>query len=71
MTVEKSALVIRQDSPSRCPRCAASFTCGVVAGRDTCWCAELPPLTLSKTSAATCYCPECFQALLSAPSHPT
>lgn len=73
---EASALVqariqrMRQDSPSCCPRCAANFTCGVVAGRDTCWCVELPPLALAKTSAAACYCPQCLRDLLNAQSHP-
>ena len=60
-------MATRQNALSHCPRCAASFTCGVVAGRDSCWCAALPPLMPSQTSAAaSCYCPECFRKLLGA-----
>lgn len=59
-----------QDDSSCCPRCAASFTCGVVAECDTCWCKELPPLKSAKRSAAACYCPQCLGELLSAQPHP-
>ena len=53
-----------------CPRCGAPFVCGLQAGLERCWCADLPA-TLSPDPAATgCYCRECLTALSSARDNP-
>lgn len=43
-----------------CPKCGAKFTCGMVAGREPCWCAELPPLPFDPDATA-CFCPDCLK----------
>jgi len=45
-----------------CPRCGASFACGVASGH--CWCAQLPPLAALPAHAQTsCLCPACLREL--------
>jgi len=45
--------------PSTCARCGAAFECGIAAGLERCWCAELPALT-APAPGASCYCPRCL-----------
>ncbi len=45
-----------------CPRCGASFACGV--DDRECWCARLPPLAAAPAGAgAACLCPACLGEL--------
>lgn len=43
----------------RCAACGATFECGMRAGRESCWCAALPPLALIE-SGRGCLCPTCL-----------
>jgi hypothetical protein len=47
-----------------CPRCGARFTCGMKAGEQRCWCAELPRLTANPELRKSCFCPDCLKELL-------
>ncbi len=47
-----------------CPRCGREFVCGMSAGMDKCWCAELPALGRLDPDASACYCPDCLKALI-------
>jgi len=51
-------------SPQRklnCPRCGATFTCGVNEGR--CWCAdESYRVPMPATADQDCLCPACLRA---------
>ncbi|MBI1890288.1 MAG: cysteine-rich CWC family protein [Burkholderiales bacterium] len=58
---------------SLCPRCGASFSCGMEEKKPgtPCWCSQLPPLPCrqmekltEKNAEAACYCPNCLRALL-------
>ncbi|MFO1301510.1 MAG: cysteine-rich CWC family protein [Burkholderiaceae bacterium] len=52
------------DAPptQRCPRCGASFACGIASER--CWCAQLPPLpALPVHAQPSCLCPACLREL--------
>jgi hypothetical protein len=45
-----------------CARCGATFECGMKAGVERCWCAELPPIA-PDAALAGCFCPRCLKAL--------
>jgi hypothetical protein len=61
---------------SICPRCGATFACGMVdntsggIGPEPCWCTRLPTLAADALGAAgdlkamRCWCPDCLQALI-------
>lgn len=43
-----------------CPNCRAEFTCEIAAGKDHCWCFDLPRAAYVDLSAIdACRCPEC------------
>ena len=47
-----------------CPRCGASFTCGMRAGEAECWCAALPAaFAVPAEGTGECYCPRCLAEL--------
>ncbi len=50
----------------RCARCGAAFGCGMLAGAERCWCADLPALGSlpSQYQGQGCLCPDCLKALL-------
>ena len=43
-----------------CARCGATFECGMKAGVEHCWCADLPPIAPS-AAFANCLCPRCLR----------
>ena len=43
-----------------CSVCGGNFFCGPQAGKDHCWCDELPPLPPSTAPGADCLCPACL-----------
>jgi len=47
-----------------CPVCGAAFTCGILAGADRCWCADVQPVLPVPLAAAgaECLCPTCLRA---------
>ena len=49
---------------SACARCGAPFTCGAVAGTDTCWCNAMPRLMNIISGFDTCLCPACLEHAL-------
>jgi hypothetical protein len=50
-----------------CPRCGASFTCGLATGESRCWCFDLPNLIpLSTIGPEGCLCPVCLRAAIEA-----
>ena len=48
-----------------CPKCGASFRCGMEAGDKTCWCSRLPVLP-EPTPGQGCLCPNCLKAAVEA-----
>jgi hypothetical protein len=62
MPEPKSALAERRPGENVCPACGNVFTCGMAAGAERCWCADLPPLPadLLDSAAADCFCPTCL-----------
>jgi len=57
---------------STCKRCGATFSCAMAddgAAGQPCWCTELPPVVAvpgSATEDASCWCPACLRAHISA-----
>lgn len=49
---------------STCPRCGKPFTCGMQAGLERCWCADLPLIGPPDPEQKGCYCPDCLKALI-------
>lgn len=46
----------------RCPKCGAEVDCGYRAGRDRCWCENLPrALAVPPDEATDCYCEACLR----------
>jgi ribosomal protein S27AE len=43
-----------------CSNCGASFTCGVSAGNEACWCYELPHVSGVTAKDWNCLCPRCL-----------
>jgi len=60
---QKSALAERRPGENVCPACGSIFTCGMAAGEERCWCADLPPLPKESLDSATpgCFCPKCLE----------
>ena len=48
-------------APKTCPRCQASFECGLKEGHEACWCFECPHVMLV-VEEADCLCPNCLRA---------
>lgn len=52
----------------QCAQCGADFTCGISAGKSTCWCFDLPnvipldSIPRDDDAQAGCLCPACLQA---------
>ena len=44
-----------------CERCGKQFGCDREAGKDHCWCQDLPPV-LPVDAAKSCLCPDCLKA---------
>jgi len=58
-----------QSKPKSCSNCGVSFTCGPTAGKGSCWCEELPHVSLVAGADQDCLCPECLtQAIARLPS---
>jgi len=51
---------LRPLSGEACARCGATFECGMKAGVEHCWCADLPPIAPS-TAFTSCLCPRCLR----------
>jgi len=56
---------LRALSGDACARCGATFGCGMRAGVERCWCAELPPL-VPDGALAGCVCPRCLRESIAA-----
>ena len=60
-------------SPAACPRCSASFECGVDDG--ACWCSEVVLNDITRASFAEfykgCLCRDCLTALEDRPAAPS
>lgn len=48
--------------PRPCPRCGRSFTCGMLAGAQRCWCVDMPRIA-PRSEVDGCYCPECLASV--------
>lgn len=55
---------------NRCPRCGKTFTCGMQAGQERCWCSEMPTLPAPYRQGKGCFCPDCLKELTSRPPDP-
>ncbi|MDR0576367.1 MAG: cysteine-rich CWC family protein [Candidatus Accumulibacter sp.] len=53
-----------------CPRCGRRFACGASEGRRECWCMKRPALPPGSGEGGQCFCPECFDRLLSERASP-
>ena len=74
MTVSASEQIVSdpfrdQVKQKSCSNCSVSFTCGPAAGKGSCWCEELPHVSLVATADQDCLCPECLGQAISRPSH--
>jgi hypothetical protein len=49
-----------QSRKKSCSNCGVSFTCGPAAGKESCWCEELPHVSLVAGADQDCLCPECL-----------
>ena len=47
------------ENETRCARCGAVFTCGMQAGQEPCWCAELP--AIEPVPGRNCLCQACLK----------
>jgi ribosomal protein L34E len=46
---------------SHCDLCGKPMQCGIVAGKNGCWCAQLPQvIPVSDNPHAKCLCPQCL-----------
>lgn len=52
-----------------CPRCGREFACGMRAGSNDCWRAELPLAVRPDSAGTACYCPDCLKAIIAAGRH--
>ena len=43
-----------------CEHCSTKFNCGAPAGKDRCWCLDLPNLRGGFDLAGVCVCPDCL-----------
>ncbi|MEW6515014.1 MAG: cysteine-rich CWC family protein [Pseudomonadota bacterium] len=53
----------RSPGVQRCPACGREFICGMAAGDQHCWCADLPPVSVPATAPAGCHCPDCLRKM--------
>jgi len=73
MTVSASEQIISdpfrdQSKQKSCSNCGLSFGCGPSAGKESCWCEELPHVSLVATADQDCLCPACLgQAIAKLP----
>ncbi len=50
---------------SACPRCGELVACGMSNPDQACWCTAYPTvLPVPELGAASCYCPQCLQAVI-------
>lgn len=66
MTADKKGRRGEARGPAKgetCARCGATFTCGMAAGQERCWCQDLPPAP--PLPEASCLCPECLKKEIS------
>jgi len=57
---------LEPDPRKTCPECGARFECAVAAGKERCWCFDLPPLPGAPDPKAACLCPTCLKARIAA-----
>jgi len=62
MLYRRSSTDLRPLSGDACARCGATFECGMKAGVERCWCADLPPIA-PDVALAGCLCPRCLKEL--------
>ncbi len=54
-----------QKAPDICARCGAGFGCGMLAGKERCWCMDMPVLDPLPKEYEGCLCPACLKVQLS------
>jgi hypothetical protein len=60
-----------QPKQKSCSNCGVSFGCGPSAGKESCWCEDLPHVSLVGAAEQDCLCPECLrQAIAGLPLNP-
>src|SRR5258708_35703269 len=50
-----------QSRKKSCSNCGLSFGCGLSAGKESCWCEDLPHVSLVGAAEQDCLCPECVR----------
>ena len=48
----------------KCSNCGAGFTCGAGNINESCWCAELPHVSLVANKNQDCLCPKCLREVI-------
>ncbi len=49
-----------QSREKSCSNCGVSFSCGPATGKNSCWCEELPQVSLVACADQDCLCPACL-----------
>src|SRR5438128_10674922 len=49
-----------QPRQKSCSSCGESFTCGPATGKGSCWCEDLPHVSLVAAADQDCLCPACL-----------
>ena len=49
-----------QSREKSCSNCGVSFSCGPATGKNSCWCEELPHVSLVACADQDCLCPACL-----------
>jgi hypothetical protein len=50
-----------QPKEKNCSNCSVTFSCGPIAGKGSCWCEELPHVSLVAGADQDCLCRECLR----------
>ncbi|MBC7530580.1 MAG: cysteine-rich CWC family protein [Oligoflexus sp.] len=58
----KERLLVANDK-SICPLCLESNRCGIMEGRETCWCLAVPFKFPMGSPESSCYCSSCLAKL--------
>jgi hypothetical protein len=53
-----------QSKQKSCSNCGVSFGCGPRAGKESCWCEDLPQVSLVGAAEQDCLCPECLRQVI-------
>ena len=47
--------------PDQCPKCGGPLECGMKAGKEHCWCKDLPQVMPVTEKDSSCLCRKCLE----------